>query len=67
MPANAATVAPAGNRAGLALEALRMIAQARCEADWQDRQFCFEHFPNDRHRWCWPCFARYVLRAGVVR
>jgi hypothetical protein len=26
-----------------------------------DKQACFIHFPRDRHQWCWPCYARYVI------
>ena len=44
--------------------ALKIIATSACEVVHMDKRPCFEHFPKDRHQWCWPCYARYVVRHG---
>lgn len=49
---------------GLCAAAIKHIAGHPCEVAHADKQACFTHFPKDRHQWCWPCYARYVMRNG---
>lgn len=49
---------------GLYAAALKHIAGHRCEVQHADKKPCFDHFPKDRHQWCWPCYSRYVIRTG---
>lgn len=65
MPSNVVDIASKTPN-GLLAAALKHIAEHPCEVAHPDKAPCFEHFPKDRHQWCWPCYATFVLRVGAL-